>query len=197
MKKIEKKETEQLLIAELRRGSKKAFAEIFTRYYKDLVLFGGNIINDKNKVEDIVQSVFLKLWNMRGELQIHASLKSYLLKAVQNECFNAIKRSRIIQIDSTEDISVHDYLLHHDTEHYVLFSELEQHLKSAVDKLPENCRNVFILGKIKGMKYSEISDQLLISERTVELWMSKALTLMRIYLKEFLSFLLFLLVNKG
>lgn len=196
MKKKWEKETEQLLIAEVKRGNESAFAEIFTRYYKDLVLFGGNFINDKSKVEDVVQSVFLKLWDSRSELQIDTSLKSYLLKAVQNSCLNIIKRSRIVQTNSMEDV-IHDQLLHHDTENYILFSELENHINSAIEKLPENYRNVFTLGKIKGMKYSEISDQLLISERTVELWMSKALSLMRIYLKDFLILLFFLLVNKS
>lgn len=197
MKNSEQKAVEQKLLHELCRGSEDAFAEIFTFYYKDLVLFGGTILADKFRVEDIVQSVFLKLWDSREKLQIETSLKSYLLKAVQNRCLDALKRSRIIQINSMEDTTLSDNLSHHDTENYILYSELQQHLDSAIEKLPENYRSVFMLGKIKGMKYSEISDNLLVSERTVELWMSKALQLIRLYLKEFLTLLLLLFVNKN
>lgn len=195
MRSNKNKQTEQGLLYELRLGNENAFKEIFMRYYKDLVLFGGTILNDKNSVEDVVQSVFMKLWDMRSEIIIDRSLKSYLLKSVQNGCFNIIKRSRHVQLEDLEQINIHDFLLYHDTEHYVLFSDLERHLENALSKLPEKYRNVFVLGKIKGMKYSEISEQLLISERTVELWMSKALSLLRIYLKDFLLFLtLFVLI---
>ncbi|MDR1585463.1 MAG: RNA polymerase sigma-70 factor [Prevotellaceae bacterium] len=191
MKNFEQKTAEQKLLNSLKLGNQDAFAYIFNLYYKDLVLFGATILTDKSKVEDIVQSVFLKLWDNRTELQIEISLKSYLLKAVQNSCLDTLKRSRIIPMDLIEDTILADNLLHHDTEDYILYSELLQHLDAAIEKLPENYRNVFTLGKIKDMKYSEISNYLLISERTVELRMSKALQLIRLYLKEFLTLLLF------
>lgn len=196
MKNTYNKEIEEHLLIELNKGNEKAFAKIFNRYYKDMVLFGGNIIFDRNVVEDVVQSVFLNVWMKRFELRIDTSLKSYLLKSVYNGCLLAIKNSKVTQRYQSENSDYYNLMLDYDTENYILYSELEEHIDSALKKLPENYRTVFSLGKIKGLKYSEISEQLLISERTVELWMSKALGLMRIYLKEFLTILLFFFVNK-
>lgn len=196
MKNSKNKETGQQLLFQLNKGSEQAFSSIFNLYYKDLVLFAGNILRDKFKAEDVVQAVFLKLWDIRSEIKIENSLRSYLLKSVQNKCFDIIKHNSIVNLISTQDNVVYEWMLHYDTENYILYSELQNHIDASVDKLPEKYRNVFLLGKIHGMKYAEISEQLLISERTVELWMSKALELMRIYLKEFLSILSLLFVNK-
>ncbi|MDR1682255.1 MAG: RNA polymerase sigma-70 factor [Candidatus Symbiothrix sp.] len=177
--------TERRLLEELNQGSEKAFTQIFHRYYKDLVLFGGNIIREKSMVEDAVQSVFLNLWNNRFDLAIESSLKSYLLKSTYNGCLLALKNphvSRTVGIDN-EDYA--NLMLDYDTENYILFSELNSCIDKALKNLPENYRVVFLLGKVSGLTYREISRQLSISERTVELRMSKALALMRVHLKDF------------
>ena len=63
MKNSKNKETGQQLLFQLNKGSEQAFSSIFNLYYKDLVLFAGNILRDKFKAEDVVQAVFLKLWD--------------------------------------------------------------------------------------------------------------------------------------
>ena len=83
MGKLEKQQ-EIIRLSALKQDNKDAFSFLFQTYYTDLVLFCGNFIRDKDSCEDIVQSIFLKLWSDRKNIQIETSLKSYLLKAVRN-----------------------------------------------------------------------------------------------------------------
>lgn len=86
---------EHNLLAGLKKGDSEAFSRVFTAWYKDLVLFGGNFLPDREMCEDIVQSVFLRLWNDRASLVIETSLKSYLLKSVRNSCLDEIRHQDI------------------------------------------------------------------------------------------------------
>ena len=182
---------EQYFLSGLKRGDRRVFAALFNTYYKDLVLFGGCISRNHFQVEDIVQNVFLKLWDDRAEIEIHTSLKSYLLRAVRNGCMNELYHGEVVR-EYQSDKGKHE-LEDYDTENYILYSDLSSHLEEALRKLPENQRAVFRLSRLEGVRYKEIAGRLNISERTVEVWISKALTLLRVYLKDFLPLLLFIL----
>ena len=171
------------LLAQLKKGSQKAFSLLFKTYYKDLVQFGNTMLPDRVICEDIVQSVFLKVWNDRSQLQIEVSLKSYLLKAVRNRCLDEIRHRNIIiehesYILSTEPLDVN-------TENHILYSDLQGHLSTALHKLPEVNRTAFVMNRLEGLKYKQIAVRQRVSERTVEMRVSKALRLLRSYLKEF------------
>lgn len=172
-----------LLIA-LKQGNKEAFTLLFSNYYKDLVLFGGNILHDQVRCEDIVQNIFLKLWTDRESLIIEKSLKSFLLKSVQNSCLDEIRHKQVIRdhVLFTETFNNFENL---DTENYILHSDLEGKLATAISKLPEVYREAFCMSRLDDLKYKEIAQQLKVSERTVEVRVSKALGLLRTYLKEF------------
>lgn len=176
---------EHYLLTALKQGSKEAFSFLFTAYYKDLVLFGGNFLPDREACEDIVQSVFLKLWADRFTLEINTSLKSYLLRSVRNSCLDEIRHKNIVRQHEayTLSASILDDL---DTDNYILYSDLNQHLQEALMKIPEAYRSVFEMNRFKGMKYKEIAIQMNVSERTVEVRIGKTLELLRQYLKEFL-----------
>lgn len=183
---------EKHYITGLQRGDKHIFALLFKAYYKDLVLFGGSILRDRFLVEDIVQNVFLKLWNTHKEVEIKTSLKSYLLTAVRNSCLDEIRHTEIMreyEQSSSEAHRLEDY----DTDNYILYSDLSRHLEQAIQKLPEQYGKVFRMSRLEGMKYKEIASKLSISERTVEVWISKALSLLHIYLKDFMLLLAFIL----
>ena len=117
-----RQQQEYFVLSALKQDSKEAFSLLFQTYYTDLVLFCGNFIKDKDSCEDIVQSIFLKLWNERKNIQIETSLKSYLLKAVRNSCFDEFRHLEIVRQYETEyDNTVLDS---YDTENYVLYSDL-------------------------------------------------------------------------
>ncbi len=173
----------QLLLTALRLGNKEAFTLLFRKYYKDLVLFGGNFLHDKARCEDIVQSVFLRLWENRTSLEIRTSLRSFLLQSVKNGCLDEIRHTEVVRehesytewMGNTSDC---------DTEHYILYSELQARLATALDELPPECRQAFEMNRFEGLKYKEIALKLSVSERTIEVRIGKALGLLRKYLSE-------------
>ncbi|WP_099463641.1 MULTISPECIES: RNA polymerase sigma-70 factor [Parabacteroides] len=185
-------QSELMLLAELRRGNKEAFSILFTSYYKDLVRFGGVFLSNKMVCEDIVQSVFLNLWNDRASLEITTSLKSYLLTSVRNRCMNEIQHRNIVQ-EHASDMMSNPVLDEINTENYVLFSDLQTHFLLALQQVPEAFRLPFEMNRMQGMKYKDIAIRLNVSERTVEVRISKALEMLRTLLKDFLLCLVCLL----
>lgn len=185
---------EHYLLAGLKQGNKEIFSFLFTAYYKDLVLFGGSFIPDRMVCEDIVQSVFLRLWNDRDTLEIETSLKSYLLKAVRNRCLDELRHRDVVREHETYILS-NSVLDDIDTENYILYSDLHEHLDEALHKLPEPYRAAFEMNRFEGLKYKEIALRLNVSERTVEVRIGKALELLREYLKEFFLWILLLFIS--
>lgn len=172
-------------VNELNKGNKEVFSLLFEKYYKDLVLFAGNILQDKDSCEDIVQNIFVELWENRNILQIETSLKSFLLKSVKNGCLDELRHEKAVR-EHEDYVSVYKEWSDMNTEDYVLYSNLKSHLDEALKKLPEVCRVAFVMNRFEGLKYREISDKLGVSERTVEVRIGKAIGLLRTYLKDFL-----------
>lgn len=182
---------EQNLLSALRQGDKRSFSFLFNKYYKDLVLYGGTILRDRICCEDIVQTIFLKLWADREKLDIETSLKSFLLRSVRNACLDELRHRQVVKdhvsysvfFDNFEDV---------DTEKYVLYSDLQAHLTDALDKIPNICKDAFEMNRFEGLKYKEIAQRLDISERMVELRVGKAIGLLRLYLRDFIVFAIIL-----
>lgn len=180
------------LLARLKENNHKSYSILFQTYYKDLVLFAGSMIQDKSVCEDIVQNIFLKLWNERENLTIETSLKSYLIRATRNSCIDHIRHKKIVDNYAGEFLHVNN---NYTTEEYILHSDLYHHLQEAIAKLPEKPREAFILSRFKDMKYKDIAKMLNVAERTVEDRISKALSQLRVELKDFLLTLLFLFLH--
>ncbi|WP_106832259.1 RNA polymerase sigma-70 factor [Parabacteroides pacaensis] len=183
---------EKYFLTGLKQSNKDAFSLLFTTYYTDLVLFGGNFVQNKTIAEDIVQNVFLKLWNDRSNLEIETSFKSYLLKAVRNSCLDELRHQEIVRdyhCHAAHSAILDDY----DTENYILYSDLYTRLEEALKKLPPKIREAFEMNRFEGLKYQEIAQRLEVSQRTVEVRIGKALELLRIYLKEFFILVLYFL----
>src|SRR5690606_6752001 len=125
--------------------------------------------HDEAMAEEIVQTVFLKLWEKRETIVIHASWKAYLYKAVYHESLNNRKRTylhqRYVQGQAGEAGIYHE----------MSDKELEIRLHESMRQLPEKCRTVFQLSRFEELKYQEIADRLKISVKTVEAHMGKAL----------------------
>lgn len=185
---------DRLLVMALKQNDHQSFTRIFCAYYKDLVLLGGTYIPEKAVCEDIVQNIFLKLWNDRKTLEIENSLKSYLLKAVRNNCLDELRHRKIIDEHVAYELKS-ACMDANETENYVLYSDLRQQLKKALAHLPPAEREVFQMSRLENIKYQEISDRLNISVRTVEVRISKALKQLRILLKDFYLLLFFFLYH--
>jgi len=179
------------LALRIKNGDEYSFELLFRKYYVRLCGFANKFLNDPEESREIVQDVFLGLWEVREDIRPEDSLNSYLFRITQNKCINKLRRRRveskyteILQLVYAEksEISPYDSLLG---------NELEHEISTAVGKLPVKCREIFDLSRMEGLKYSEIATMLQISVKTVEAQMSKALKILRLELKDYLMMLVF------
>lgn len=176
-----------LLWGKVKSGNREAFEILFRKYYPMLCLFSRRFTDDMEIAREVMQDLFIYLWEHRAEIEIKVSLKSYLLSAVR---FNSIRRAQKerrgdISIDSISEIS-NDAVFHDHLE----YAELQEKIMEAIAGLPDQCKRVFMLSRDKQLKYSEIAHQLQISVKTVEAHISKALRLIQIHLEQhFITFL--------
>lgn len=176
---------EKEVLARLKQGDKNAFSFIFTHFYADLVLFANTYTKNKDLAEEFVQEIFLKLWENRNTLTINSSLKSFLLRSVQNRCIDWI-RHLDIRDRYRENILDRSVLLENDIENYLFYSELQSSLEKALNQIPEEASKAFRMNRFEGLTYQEIAEKTGISVRTVEVRIGRALQLLREMLKEYL-----------
>jgi RNA polymerase sigma-70 factor, ECF subfamily len=159
------------------------FEQLFRQHYKLLCNAANKIINDREAAEDVVQEVFVKLWNKRNELGVIQSLKSYLFRATINTALNYLEtRKNILPLEAVGNIESSG-----GAGDKVQYNELERKLAEAIEHLPPKCKAIFILSRYEGMKYQQIADHLDISVKTVENQMGKALQMLRERLRPFLT----------
>lgn len=167
---------------------------IFSQYYESLVRYCNTIVRDIDESEDIVQEVFVKLWEKRESINVHTSLKSMLYTAVYNAGVNYIKHRKVISSFAQDAVKTGDISGNADD---MVQDEMRVKIEKAIEQLPEQCGKIFRMSRQDELKYREIADKLNLSVKTIENQMGKALSLMREHLKEFLTLLIFLLqMNK-
>lgn len=175
---------EKVILSRLQIGDYQAFSNIFNAYYRDMVIFATRFTKDLNHAEEIVQDTFVSFWEDRESLRINTSLKSYLLKSVQNKYIDWFRHNKVIQAHNEHTIEKQtQYALN--TDSYLLFSELNEQIEKALNLLPEQVSEAFRMNRNKGLKYHEIADILGVSVRTIEVRIGKALHLLRHYLKDY------------
>lgn len=171
-----------------------AFEDLFKAHFKGLHAYAYTIVKNEVIAEEIVQSIFLKLWEKRSNLTIHTSIKAFLYRSVYNESLNYHKREKVKFTFLQHEVYTRGNELDDDSSNRVQLKELEVQLQRALNKLPEGCRTIFQMSRFEDLKYREIADHLNISIKTVENQMGKALRILRTELVDFLP-LLFLIVN--
>ena len=176
---------EKFLFVQLQQDDRRVFELIFKFYYTGLVVYAERIIRDTEMSEDIVQTVFMKLWEERKRLQID-SLRSYLGAAVKNRSIDQIRSQQVRD-------RYREYLRENDPgqeEGFYTFSELSEMINQAIDKLPPRCREIFLMSRYRHMKTADIARELQLSARTVETQISHALKILRTELREYFYLIL-------
>jgi RNA polymerase sigma-70 factor (ECF subfamily) len=161
------------LVTELKKGSSQAFNTLFEKYNGKIYNFSLGYLNDREEAKEIVQDVFLKIWNAREDLSEEKSLDSYLFTIAKNTILNTIRKSNYHQaylnyvaVNQEKDIL---------TEDEIDFQELEKAYKKVVGMLPSRRKEIFLLSREKGLSNAEIAQTLGISVKTVENQMTSAL----------------------
>ena len=171
------------------------FEKLFREHFTALCYFARKYLGDLDSSKEIVHSVFIKIWENRSSFDWEKPAKSYLFTSVYNRSMNFIRDNKKFIINEPAGIreEITDTAAFSDT---LEVAELESRIKSALQRLPEKCREIFELNRFEGKKYAEIADSLNISVKTVEAQMSKALKILKEELKDYLYvFILFLLKN--
>ncbi len=172
------KNDDTLIFIEIAKGNKAAFDTLFRKYYAQLVRFSIGYVHDGSISEELVQDVFVKIWENAPRLTITTSVLAYLYGSVRNHCLNFIKHEGIKKKYETEQVqkSNQETL---DTTNEANMPRFKQLLTTAVNKLPDKCREIFEMAKFEGLSYDEISLYLEVSVKTVENQMGIALKKLR------------------
>ncbi|MCR8668010.1 RNA polymerase sigma-70 factor [Aestuariibaculum sp. M13] len=175
------------LLKSLKKGDKSAFKSIFDIYFKRLCVFALNYVQDQFTAEEVVENTLLKLWQKRSKLDNVENLKSYLYTMVRNACVDYNKKEKkLIRLD----IKKHDNVSLNDP--FVVEEETHAALYAALETLPEKCRKVFELSCLDGIKYKDIAEDLKISLNTVKSQRARAISLLKLYLKDHPFYAVFL-----
>lgn len=159
-------EKEREFFLQMQQGDKCAFEYFFKTYVDMLYAYAMGFCRDEDFAEDLVQEAFVRFWMMREKLSYSESIYGYLQRTVRNICINRKERERV------EEKYRHE-VLNTETEEFNwndddALEELRRQLLSAIDRLPEKCREIFVLSCVEGMKYQEVAQQLGVSVNTVK-----------------------------
>ncbi len=177
---------DQELIKLLKAEDHIAFNEIYKRYWKKLFTIAANKLDDLSEAEDIVQQLFVSIWERRNELEIASSLSSYLAVAVKYRIFKSLaKQSRISHFSDEQAAQTVFEIEDNSTQNWLEFQEVRSRLNQLVATLPEKCRLVYQLSKEQGYSQKQVAEKLDISERTVQAHMSRAYKTLKTGLKNF------------
>lgn len=168
------------------------FDELFKQYSKPLFYYAAKFVEDE-AARDIVQDVFEKLWSDQ-KITVKQSLNSLLFAMVRNSCLQNLEKQKVRNkyIESNKLKLQEDELQFYMNERTSLIEqELENKLHEVLNHLPERCKQIFLMSRFENKKNREIAEELDISVKAVEKQISKALTSIRIEMKDYVPLLMF------
>ncbi len=161
-----------------------AFRELYRRHARLLVHIAIRKTGLKSIAEDLVQETFVKFWLGRNKFDIQKNIQAYLNGMLKNSIINYFHQE---QKKRTTTFLDDEEVLDNDTSEYLEFNNLHEFYEQSLLKLPQKCREVFILSR-KGYSLKEIAASMDISEKTVEAHISKALKILRVEMKDYIAF---------
>jgi RNA polymerase sigma-70 factor (ECF subfamily) len=151
---------------------------LYDQFSNKLFQFAFAIIHSKEVAEEIVEDVFIRVWQKRARIAKVENLTWYLYITTRNISFNYHRKFSKVKYINLDEITLPFYQLDCDPEQLMISTELLQHINRAINELPPRCRLIFKLVKEDGLKYRQVADLLGLSAKTVENQMGIALKLM-------------------
>jgi RNA polymerase sigma-70 factor (ECF subfamily) len=146
-------------------GDETAFAKLYRHYFSGLVSFSYSMLKDKQRCEEVIEDVFIKLWISRDRLTSIDNITQYLYTAVKNSCINVLNRERNIHFEEIGDSLEVSFVY---AEKKLIEKENLKKIANAVNALPNRCKLIFRLIKEEGLSYNEVAELLEISIKTVD-----------------------------
>ena len=170
--------SDEELMQEIKADNMFAFDVLYKKYCKRVYKFGHSILKSPEDSENLMQDVFLSLWENRHKVEKDSSIKSYIFTIVYNSAISVIrkkaKESQFVEyLKSIQEINIEPVNVE------LEYNELTKKLDEIVKALPQRQKEVYQMHKVDGLKYSEIAERLHISVNTIENHMSRALKTIR------------------
>lgn len=175
---LPKNYTDEQLLQLMARDNRDAFTELYNRYWDKTFAVAYHRLDDEHEAEEVVQEVFLSIWQRRASLKLTHTVATYLSVAIKYKVINHLDR----QYRKQQHLDELAFTLHETDDSTIQWleeKELRQRLNHSISLLPEKCRIVFLLSRDENKTYAEIAAELDISQKTVEAHMSKALNSLR------------------
>lgn len=170
--------TDETLTYLINRGNKSAFQELFERYSGQIYHFALKYFRNQQEAEEVVQDVFLKIWEKRDGLDRSKSIKSFVFTVAVNTIYDSVRRRNIE--NSYKDFAKNNFDFQSETTwHEVIYNEMLAKVEDVIHCLPNQQRRIFKLSRQKGLSNEEISIRLNISKRTVENQLYRALVFLK------------------
>lgn len=175
---------DQELLDAIRHDDEGAFSELFKRYGKKVYQMAYSRVRSKEAAEEIVQNLFILLWDKRTTLSIN-NIASYFFTAVKHKALNIIESQMVHKkywdyykkfIPQQENL----------TERAVEFNELLEAIEERMELLPDKSKKVFVLNRLEGHSVTEIANTLNLSEKTIQYHITRSLKELRLHLKDFI-----------
>jgi RNA polymerase sigma-70 factor (ECF subfamily) len=180
------------LVERLQKGDVEAFDLIYEKYSMNLYSFGLKYLRSKEESEELVQSVFLKLWGNYKSLNKDLSFKSYLFTIAYNDICKLF-RKRSYQQKFIDETLHENYHFSSGMEESIDYKSVLDLVQQIINKLPVRQKSIFLKSRQEGKSTKEIAEEIGLSPGTVDNYISEALKFIRCHLrKENLSVLLFL-----
>ena len=158
----------------IRKGDIEQFESLFRSSYVSLVKYARTLIKDQDTAEEIVQDLFVRLWQEKEKIKIESSLSGYLFRSVHNRCLHYIGHRKVVERHADE-MSARTPDATEDPSEILHYKDLQTRIERILERLPERCSTIFCMSRFEGLKYSEIAEKLSVSVKTVEASMGRAL----------------------
>ena len=176
--------TDEQLLNAIQLDDEKAFSELFKRYWRNAHGIANAKVHSKEVAEEIVQDLFITLWDKRATLHIH-NFSSYLYTTVKNKSLNYIEAC-IVREKYWDYYKAFVPQYDESTEKTVAYDELVEVIENEVNHLPEKSKKVFRLNRLEGRSISEIASTLNLSEKAIEYHITRSLKQLRLHLKDYI-----------
>ena len=185
------------LVEKIKTNDQAAFQYVFRRYYQELCNFALKYLKVETASEEVVQEMFISIWEKRQKLRVQSSLKAYLFVSVKNRSLNYLnskatqvsKKSHSTSADDPIQISDESSI-----ENALRDEELQTLVHEAIQSLPARCQEIFRLNRLEGLSYQQVADHLKLSKKTVEAQMGIAFKKLREFIKKRWEYMVILIL---
>jgi RNA polymerase sigma-70 factor (family 1) len=168
--------SDQILLKGLQNGNQSAYELVFKKYYKALALKAYLILENEMEAEDLVQNLFISMWEKSQFLSVNTALKAYLFKAVHNQCLMCLRKrktdqQRMDEYTHTLDLTTDEQSLS-DAAH-------EKMIQFALEELPAQRQKAFQLVYLEDKKYKEAATEMGLSVNSVKTHLKLAVKMLQ------------------